>query len=328
MSKLCNVAAPIISVNGIDINRSKMCHASNYTNMAERTVKYIVMHYTGNKKDTAGNNANYFMRANRKASAHYFVDDDSIWQSVDVNDAAWHCGGSVYYHNEARNNNSIGIEMCCTAGNYRIGTRALENSARLVAGLCRYLGITDIDKYVIRHYDVTHKECPNQMAGANNSEWMAFKNRIKAILNIETTTQPTSKVLAVGDQVKLVTGATYTSGKSIPAWLFKKTLYVRRIDGNNVVISTLKIGAVTGIVDKKYLIKNGSPVDNNVPYKVKVTAAVLNVRKGPSTSDDIVRTIKQGEVYTIVEENNGWGLLKSYVSNRSGWINLGYTKKV
>lgn len=183
MGKLCNVAAPISTVNGITINKSKPCNTGNYNDMASREVKYIVMHYTGNYKDTAANNANYFMNNVVEVSAHYFVDDTSIWQSVDVNDKAWHCGDDVYYHPEARNTNSIGIEMCCTAGNYKIGAKALENSAQLVAALCKYLDITDIDKYIVRHYDVTHKNCPAQMAGDNNSEWVAFKKRVKEIMN-------------------------------------------------------------------------------------------------------------------------------------------------
>lgn len=59
-------------------------------------------------------------------------------------------------------------------------------------------------------------------------------------------------------------------------------------------------------------------------YKVKVTAGVLNVRKGPSVKYAITAKIKKGEVYTIVQTSNGWGKLKS----GAGWIYLSYTKKV
>jgi uncharacterized protein YgiM (DUF1202 family) len=59
-------------------------------------------------------------------------------------------------------------------------------------------------------------------------------------------------------------------------------------------------------------------------YLVKINTSVLNVRKGPSADTAKVTAVKQGEVYTIIEENNGWGLLKSKV----GWIKLSYTKKV
>lgn len=59
--------------------------------------------------------------------------------------------------------------------------------------------------------------------------------------------------LVVGDKVKLVSGATYYDGKKIPLWLKVKTLYVRGIDGDRVVVSTLRSGAITGAINKKYL---------------------------------------------------------------------------
>jgi len=58
-------------------------------------------------------------------------------------------------------------------------------------------------------------------------------------------------------------------------------------------------------------------------YLVKINTAVLNIRSGAGTSFKKVGTVKKGEVYTIVEENNGWGKLKS----GAGWICLAYTLK-
>jgi N-acetylmuramoyl-L-alanine amidase len=57
------------------------------------------------------------------------------------------------------------------------------------------------------------------------------------------------------------------------------------------------------------------------PYRVRITADVLNVRKGPGVSHAIATTVKKNAVYTIVSESNGWGELKS----GAGWINLSYT---
>lgn len=75
--------------------------------------------------------------------------------------------------------------MCCTAGNYRISDKTKENAAYLCAYICNLLGITaaEVDTYVLRHYDVTGKNCPAQMAGSGNAEWAAFKARVKEILN-------------------------------------------------------------------------------------------------------------------------------------------------
>lgn len=61
-----------------------------------------------------------------------------------------------------------------------------------------------------------------------------------------------------------------------------------------------------------------------VNYVVSIIVDSLNVRKGAGTSFDIVKkdgkdlTLKKGEVYTIIEEKDGWGKLKS----GAGWINV------
>ena len=60
----------------------------------------------------------------------------------------------------------------------------------------------------------------------------------------------------VGDKVKMEKNAPiYGSSKKFAFWVYSTTLYVRQVDGNRIVISTSKNGAVTGAVDKKYLTK-------------------------------------------------------------------------
>lgn len=63
--------------------------------------------------------------------------------------------------------------------------------------------------------------------------------------------------------------------------------------------------------------------NNANSYTVKVTATVLNVRKGAGTEHKVVTTVKKNEVYTIVETKGNWGKLKS----GAGWISLKYTSK-
>lgn len=110
-------------INGIKIKSDLRCNPDNYSSRSSRDASYVTMHYTGNNKDTARANANYFGGAGRNASAHLFVDDTEIYQSVPLNSVAWHCGAQTYKHAYCRNANSIGIEMCCTAGNYKISKR-------------------------------------------------------------------------------------------------------------------------------------------------------------------------------------------------------------
>ena len=61
-----------------------------------------------------------------------------------------------------------------------------------------------------------------------------------------------------------------------------------------------------------------------LPYLVKVTANVLNVRSGAGTSYKTRTQVRKNEVYTIIAQEDNWGKLKS----GAGWICLDYTKKV
>ena len=91
-----------------------LAHNSNYGGVRSLSnIRYIVVHFTANDGDTDTNNANYFKSTpNLKTSSHYFVDDDSITQSVPDTYIAYHCGGTKYYHATCRNANSLGVEMC------------------------------------------------------------------------------------------------------------------------------------------------------------------------------------------------------------------------
>lgn len=59
------------------------------------------------------------------------------------------------------------------------------------------------------------------------------------------------------------------------------------------------------------------------PYIVTVTADELNVRTDAGVKYPITTVIHKNEKYTIVDEKNGWGKLKS----GAGWINLNYTSR-
>lgn len=60
------------------------------------------------------------------------------------------------------------------------------------------------------------------------------------------------------------------------------------------------------------------------PYLVKVNTASLNYRSGPGTNYPIKGAVKRNEIFTIIEENNEWGKLKS----GAGWLSLNYTVRV
>ncbi len=201
-------------INGIQIGHVA-CSSGNYETCSGRTVKYVVMHYTGNVKDTAAANCNYFRTSGRKASAHIFVDESHIIQSVKLKDRAWAVGAKSYVHPYCRNENSISIEMC-TSGNSRVSSKTKNNAAYVCAYMCKKLGISasQVDTYVLRHYDCTMKSCPQQMCGSNNKEWIDFKSQVKKILNgqvkVKSNTAPkfeVGKVYKLRTDLKLRTAA-------------------------------------------------------------------------------------------------------------------------
>ena len=165
----------------MEINSSILCHESNYTKgRVGGEINYIVIHYTANNGDTARNNCVYFSGANRGASAHYFIGDDGIYQSVWDYDTAWHCGGtSVYKHPYCRNRNSIGIEMCSRKnenGEYYIKDDIVNRAIELTKYLMSKYGIDASG--VIRHYDVWNKQCPEPFV-REPQFWAEFKNRLE-----------------------------------------------------------------------------------------------------------------------------------------------------
>lgn len=162
-------------------------------------IKYIVIHYFGSL-GTAEAVANYFVNAYRGASAHYSLDEGPVvWQSVEDEDIAWHCGTSgTYYHAYCRNSNSIGIEV----RPYKIdksrtayaGDTDWYFTDEIIANLVIFVKYL-MKKYnipvenVVRHYDVTRKYCPRPYMGddintyhkvSGNTMWKRFKDQLVA----------------------------------------------------------------------------------------------------------------------------------------------------
>lgn len=162
------------------------CNRGNYRAGRTQPVQYIVMHYTANNGDTAQNNCDYYHRVSGlQASAHYFVDEYGVMQSVHEDDTAWHCGARAYWHPECRNDNSIGIEMCSRKradGSYYIKPETVANAAALAKDIMQRYGI-DTD-HVLRHYDVTGKRCPMPWVD-DPAQWDEFKARLTAPENTE-----------------------------------------------------------------------------------------------------------------------------------------------
>lgn len=148
-----------------------------------KRIKYIVLHYFGSL-GTAAAVADVFERSERPASAHYIVDEgDTVYQSVEDGDIAWHCGtAGKYKHAECRNSNSIGIEMrprkrstktlLATDRDWYFDEDTIENTITLVKLLMLKYNVPL--KNVVRHFDVMGKICPAPFVH-DTKAWDRFK---------------------------------------------------------------------------------------------------------------------------------------------------------
>ncbi|MEI3162920.1 MAG: peptidoglycan recognition family protein [Lachnospirales bacterium] len=141
-------------------------------------IKYIVVHFTANNGDTAYGNTNYF-KSYRGSSAHYFVDENGIYQSIEDKNIAWHCGAKKYKHSTCRNSNSLGVELCSmkdSKGDFYFMDKTVDNAVELVKMLMAKYNVPIAN--VIRHYDVTGKNCPEPFVRDINA-WQNFKGRLE-----------------------------------------------------------------------------------------------------------------------------------------------------
>lgn len=189
-------------------NKSKRC---NYgSKRATGNIKWLVFHYTANDGDTDEANANYFRNNNVGASAHAFVDDDSVTVSVPASYIAWAVGsnglldaGSPYhnkggkYFGRCTNANSYSIEMCDTKrdGKHNLSTKTRKNAIKYGAKIMKKYNI-DIN-HVVRHFDVNAKLCPIFWV-TNDADWKKFKKELQAECGKTTSSTSSSSSSAKG----------------------------------------------------------------------------------------------------------------------------------
>ena len=278
------------------------------------TPEFVVVHNTANDA-TAQNEVKYMISNNNQVSFHFAVDDKEIVQGLPLDRNAWACGDGA---NGKGNRKGIQIEICYSKSGGARFENAEKNAAKFIAQLLKERG-WGIDK-VKKHQDFSNKYCPHRTL---DKGWASFVNMIKDYLNeLNKPVQSTqSSSISVGDKVKVKTTAThYATGQSMASFVKGSTYEVTRIDGNKLLLSDIVSWVWDYDVDKV-----GSTTQSNSDNSVlvEIVCDELNIRQQADFNSKVVGTVKRGEVFTIVEEKNGLGKLKSgvgYISTNTKYV--------
>ena len=144
-------------------------------------INAVVIHYVGNPGTTARANRNYFAslssgKEGTYASSHFVVGlEGEVIQCIPLTEIA--------YASNTRNGDTVSIEVCHPDETGVFSPVTYDRAVELTAWLCREFRL-DAEQDVIRHYDVTGKECPVYY-GEHPEAWERLKADVAAELERE-----------------------------------------------------------------------------------------------------------------------------------------------
>ena len=277
------------------------------------TAEFIVVHNTANDA-TAENEVAYMIGNKNQVSFHYAVDDQEVVQGLPIDRNAWACGDGA---NGKGNRKGIQVEICYSKSGGTRFDQAEKNAAHFIATLLRERG-WGIEK-VKKHQDFSNKYCPHRTL---DKGWNGFIQMIKSYLNDIPVVS--SSGFIVGEKVRVKESATqYATGQEL-AWFVKGSIYeVTKVAGDKLLLSDIISWVWIDDVEK---VSANTVVSIDNTFLVKIICDELNIRQKADFNSKVMGVVKKGEVFTIVDQQNGLYKLKS----GAGWISAGtkYVQKI
>ena len=329
--------------------RQNLVSSSKYSIKCPYTMSPIgiCVHNTSNNA-SADAEIRYMIGNNNQVSYHFAIDEKEVVQGLPTDRNAWAAGDGGSGNG---NRKYIHVEICRSTGDLETFKKCEQNAAEFIAKELKKRG-WGIDK-VKQHHDFANKNCPHR---TRELGWQRFLNMIQAELNklngasqpkpqpqpsqpSQPQPQPSTSKFKVGNYNNYVVTTDdlnvrqqRNAGSARLTTIPKGTkVYVRYVmyQDNSATPKGSLWGGVSynqkdGFINLNYVKPYVAPSGNAVKYRVRINTAVLNVRKEPNASSRIITQVRSGEVYTIVEERNGWGKLLS----GKGWVKLSYTKRL
>lgn len=135
-------------------------------------IQNIVIHYVGNPGTTARQNRNWYENPESEVSSHFLIGlEGEIIQCIPLDEFS-----SASNH---RNRDTISIEVCHPDESGKFNDSTYDSLVELTAWLLDVCYLQPED--VIRHYDVTGKECPRYFVQHEDS-WQEFLNDVSQAL--------------------------------------------------------------------------------------------------------------------------------------------------
>lgn len=305
----------------------------------EMKPEYVTLHDTANQA-SAENEIAYMIRNELEVSFHIAVDEKEAIQGLPLNRNSWSCGDKVSGNG---NRKGISVEICRPTHEDRILYNQAEENAVYVAARLLYKYGLGIDR-LKKHQDWSGKKCPNVILTENR--WEGIKGRVQWVLdeikkgnidsalesgttslksNSNTTSDPTPSTTGfrVGDKVKVKTTAThYATGQSIKSFVKGSTYEVTKVVGNKLLLSTINSYVWDYDVNKVSSSTTAATATTN-SFLVEIICDSLNIRQKADFNSKVVGTVKKGDVFTIVDEQNGLYKLKSgagYISMNPKYV--------
>ena len=133
-------------------------------------VRDIVIHYVGNPNSTAQQNRDYYANPSSDVSSHFVIGlKGEIIQCIPLHEKS-----SASNH---RNKDTISIEVCHPDESGMFTDASYQSLVKLTTWLCEICGLDSSD--VIRHYDITGKQCPQYFV-THEDTWEQFLKDVKS----------------------------------------------------------------------------------------------------------------------------------------------------
>ena len=310
------------------ITDALLTHNRPYT---KRTVTdAIAMHWVANPGTSAMANRNYFQNTTTEVSSNFIVGlVGEIVRCIPEDEVSW-CTNQA-------NSHTVSIECCHPDWTGEFNDATYKSMVELAAYLCKKYGLNPLNGGVIRHFDVTGKDCPKWFVPASHGgtdtndckHWHQFIRDVSA--KVKTGASPsktTTPKITIDEAAKNTIKGLYGNGE-----VRKKRLSAMGLSYDAVQkrVNELLKGNTSGKTSNG--VSPATSFDKNIAATYVVTADALNCRKKPGATDSasVITCIPGGAkvqcygYYTVVN-NSKWYLIQR--GNVTGHVSAAYLKRV